>query len=402
MESSALRLRDRIDDLLRAAAFQEIIDLCKPILAQARKSSNAPIQALSLVGLSLGHLYLGKFEEARVLVDGALRFARQSHDPELEALALCANGTLHLHATYLYPDAESYYRDALRVAHQAGDGRGTAAALLGVAYSTRNQEMYGRSVGYAREAFELGREIGDLDVQIGALSLLAADLADQNQRERALKAYQDALGISEESGAKFYESDLLGGVGILFAESERYHAEGMEMLARSLELAQERNSAPQEYSALNQLGRAHERRGEYEAAQGYYETMLNRAQEWNNRAYESAAFYALGQVALAQNELDIAVDRFQEAGAIARETMNPFREAQVEYALGTVYSHKRDYKEAISHYMAARSIYDALDQTRRARNLLTTIVITYLNQLLDRLMRALGLRSDDDSQLPME
>jgi len=174
------------------------------------------------------------------------------------------------------------------------------------------------------------------------------------------------------------------------------------MLGRALEMAQEQRSAPQEFSALYQLGNVYAKLGDFDTTRDYYESMLNRAQEWRNRAYESAAFFALGQLGLTENELDDAIADFNEAGIIARETMNPFREAQVEYALGTVYSLKHEYKQAISHYMAARSIYDALDQTRKARNLLTTIVITYLNQLVDRLMRAIGLRSEDDPQPPLE
>jgi len=192
MESSALRLRDKISELLLAAAFDQIIELCKPILAQARKSQNAQIQAIALVGLSQAYMYLGQFKEARVLADGALDFAQQSQDIETQVLALCANGALHLRSTYLYPDAESYYRDALRLAHRSGDVRGTAAALLGIAASSQSQEQQGRAVGYAREAFEIAREHDFTDVQISALSLIAADFADRGERERALQAYQDA------------------------------------------------------------------------------------------------------------------------------------------------------------------------------------------------------------------
>jgi len=402
MESSALRLRERIDVLLRTAAFEEIIELCRPILAQARKSQNTEVQAISLLGLSLAHLYLGKFEEARVLVDGALNFAKQSRDAEIEVLALCANGALHLHATYLYPDAESYYRDALKIAHSMADEYGTAAALLGIGFSTRNQDMHERAVGYAREAFEIAREADNPDVQIGALSLLAADLADQGKREAALQAYQDALSISEETRAILYEGDLISGVGVLFADSDRYRTEGLEMLARALHMAREHKSAPQEFRTLHQLGLVHERLGEYDTAQEYYDAMLNRAWEWKNRAYESATFFAQGRLSMAQNEWDAAINRFEEARMIARETMNPFREAQVEYALGTTYALQHEYREAISHFMAARSIYDALDQTRQARNLIGKIVMTYLNQLVHRLLRALGLRDEDEPQSPVE
>ncbi|MCA9912727.1 MAG: hypothetical protein KC496_05245, partial [Anaerolineae bacterium] len=359
-------------------------------------------QAIALVGLSQAYLFLGQFKEARVLADGALDFAQQSQNAETEVLALCANGALHLRATYLYPDAESYYRDALRLAHRSGDVRGTAAALLGIGASNQRQEQQGRAVGYAREAFEIAREHDLVDVQISALSLIAADFVERGERERALQAYQDALVISESNNAFFYEGELIAGVGSLFAESERYRHEGLEMLNRALELAQEHHSAPQEFSALYQLGNAYAKLQEYDTTRAHYETMLNRAQEWRNRAYESAAFFALGQLGLTENRLDDAIADFNEAGLIARETMNPFREAQVEYALGSVYALKHEYKEAIQHYMAARSIYDALDQTRKARNLLTTIVMTYLSQLLDRFMRAIGLRSEDDSQPPLE
>lgn len=397
MNASTERLRETIDDMLRSASFERLMETCRTELAVARQRKDQDAEALSLIGFALAHLYLGKFKDARVLIDGAVQQARTSSSPELLVMALTVSGSIHLWGSYQDHDAQQDYREALALAHSWKDERGVAMALLGVAVSYRNMGDLRRAYNYAREAFERARDLDYGEVLVGALNVIGTVFQQNQQRERALQSYQDALEMIENYDLRLQEGLLLGSLGALYARSERNKQQGLEMMQQALEMARELPAAPHEFTALYQLGRTHEQDGQTEQAQDYYTTMLNRAQHWRNRAYEGAAFYSLGVLALSKAQFDNAIAHFEQALRLSRETMNPFREAQAEEALGTCYSLQHDYENALAHFMAARSLYDALDSEAEARQMMRRILMTYLNRLVYGLLRLLGLYREQDT-----
>ena len=148
------------------------------------------------------------------------------------------------------------------------------------------------------------------------------------------------------------------------------------------------------------------RLGQFDIAQDYFDTMLNRAQTWKNRAYEGMTFYELGRLHLASKRYSVAIANFDHAWLISRETMNPFYEAQTEAALGYAYSLIHEYKLALERYMAARMLYDALEDDARMSDMTRAIMMTYINRFIHGVLTFLGIRSkssdtaseNDDSQ----
>ena len=116
-----------------------------------------------------------------------------------------------------------------------------------------------------------------------------------------------------------------------------------------------------------------------------------------NRAYEGLAFYELGRLHIQGEHYEEAIASFEQALLISRETMNPFHEAQTEAALGISYSLKHEYNEALSHYMAARTLYDALDDDTRMSDMTRQIILTYINRIVHNILRFLGLRREPNA-----
>jgi len=396
MIEHAEKLLKTIDRLLYAAEFNQLIEACKVELLDARKRTDRESEAAALIGLAEAHRFIGKFRDARVYNDGAINYAQEVNARELLARALIVSGSLFMMERYHLDEAETDYRAALNLAHEIQASESVIAALAGIAAVLQEVGNQQRALNYAREVFELARETGAVFYMTIALGIMGSVFAHENQHEKALKTYQDALEICQQNNLKILEGGLIGSIGIIMIETKRYLEEGFLMMQRSIEMAQTIHCIPQEFIALYRMGNTHRLQANYPAAQEFFETMLQKAQIWKNRPYEAISFYELGRLHLYTAAYDEALVNLEQALLINRETMNPFSEAQAETVMGYVCSLQHDYDAALDHYMAARVLYDALDDPSHARAMMQAIVITYISRFFDRILRFFGLRKRDD------
>jgi tetratricopeptide (TPR) repeat protein len=397
MDDKMKQLRATIANLLESAQFELLMNSCKATLAEARKAGDKSAETLALIGLSQAQKFAGKFYEARILADGALELAKMLDDDELGVLALLTSASLHLAANFQSFEAERDYRLALNMAHELGDMVLVADGLAGLASVYMQLGDTQRAGRYAREAISAAQ---DANYRYGiAIGLsLAGSAAVTSQADKALQAFEDALAIAKEEGFVLVELALIGNIGQLIAEEGRYRDDGIKMLEKSMGMAKEVRSVPHEFTALYRLGRVYETKAELDEAARVYGDMLERAQSWGARSYEGVAFFNLGISAYGRQHHDDAVANFEQALGIARETKNPYQEAQIEQALGAAYSHSHDWDAALSHYMAARSLYDSLDNHAMANSLLQSILLIYVNRLWAKLLSILGFGSKEEQE----
>jgi tetratricopeptide (TPR) repeat protein len=185
-------------------------------------------------------------------------------------------------------------------------------------------------------------------------------------------------------------------IGQALVTQGRYADEGQQMLEKALRMAREIYSIPDQFMILFWMGRSAEIRGEAEQAGEHYNTMLIRAQEWQARPYEGIAFFNLGILAFNRHQFDDAIANLEQALMIARETKNPYQEAQIEQILGATYSRLHDWDSTLDHYMAARTLYDALDNHFMVNQMMQAILMTYLRRILAQILAWLGFGSDND------
>lgn len=396
MNPIAADLYEQIEALLQAAEFQQVIDLCRSALTDARRKSNTHAEVIALIGWAAAHKYIGAFGEARILIDGAVQKAEQADSPQLLALALNTSGSIHLICSLRPEDAEQDYRAALDVAHDADDNIGIATALAGVGAALLSVGDAERAKRFGLEAFDTARDIDHKYLMAGTLSLIGSAMLEGTDEEATLKAFQDALNIVREHGIRLLEGTIVGNIGLALLKSSRYYEDGISMLERSLNMAEKISCIPHEYTAVHRLGTAYQQLGRFKEAQDYYETVLTCTQTWGARAYEGAAFFTLGLLAYADKRIDAAITDLQQAAGISRETMNPYREAMTEMWLGMIFADKHDFSNAIKHYNNARTIYDSLDDDTRVRQMTQIVVWVHILKLWDGLLRFVGIRSKDD------
>lgn len=401
---AATNLAGTIDQLLYTAQFEKLIDACKPELFAARARDDRSTESLALYGMAAANLYLGNFQEARTLNDGALEYAQLGADKVAQARALMQSGDIHMIATYQSYEANDDYRDALRLVQEQENPALVVSILTGIANFLLSIGEHSRAQKYAREGFEIAREQDDWIGMVEALYIIGNILSAENKHEAALKALRDALAISGERGMSLYEGLLKGQIGMTYVNSYRHYSEGIDLLEEALALAQTIRCVPHEFTALYALGVARLNQGQVDVAHDYYETMLLRAQTWKSREYEGTAFFNLGTLYLVDERYEDARESYAHAASIARETKNPFYEARAEQAVALVHRLELDYDQALEHYQTARALYMSLDNELQANDMMRAIFITYIARVIDSMLRLVGLRKNaptsSDAELP--
>ncbi|MEM9952194.1 MAG: tetratricopeptide repeat protein [Chloroflexota bacterium] len=398
MNETSQNLRSTIETFTQQAQFDALIDTCKIALTDARTRDDIATEVMAIMGLALGHLYIGKFKDARILANGALTKAETLHDGQLIARANIVSGEIFLKGSYKPQDAEINYRQALRIAKEIDDTYTATEALCGLGATFLQMDDVQRAQRFGRQAFEEARE-HRIRYLMGTSLAVIGGAVTRSQPEKATQAFEDAMAIAQQDNFRLLELQLIGRIGHLLVRDERYADEGQLMLEKAYALAKDFRSVPDEFRAIYRLGHAYEERTLLEQATQYYGIMLERAQDWNARPYEGIAFFNLGILAYNRIHYDDAIANFEQALTIARETNNPFQEAQTEQVLGSCYLNMNDFEHALDHYMAARSIYDSLDNRYMMSIMLQRIVTTYFQRLLTQVMRWLGLTQADDSDV---
>lgn len=400
MNKTRKHLRETLENLLQTAQFDSLIETCKAALLDARNRKDKETEALALIGLAQGHKFSGKFKDALLLTDGAITIAQAIANQELLVQATLSRASVHLIGTYQTYEAEQDYRDALGRAYDQDDQAAVSEALAGIAAVLNHRGDVSHAEGFAVEAFRLAREIKQAYWMSNALSVLGSIFGSSRQAEKGLKAFQDAIDIAQRENYRILEVGLMANIGQLLIEQGRYAQEGQQMLEKALHMAQEISSVPDQFMILFRLGRAAEMQAIIEQAAEHYNVMLVRSQEWQTRAYEGLAFFNLGVLAYNRKHFDDALANLEQSLLIARETKNPYQEAQIEQVLAVTYSSLHHWEQALDHYMAARSLYDALDNRQMAGQMMQAILMTYLRRFFDTILKWLGLGQKDDTTPP--
>lgn len=394
MNETSQNLCQTIETFIQTAQFDALIDTSKLALSDARDRNDKSTEVICLLGLAEGHKFIGKFKEARLLVDGATTLATQLQDTKLIVLSLLASGRIYIATTFQADEAERDFRQALRLAHDINDQVSVADALNGISSALGQMDEVTRAQRFARKAFDVARD-GSYHHGMGVALSLIGSASMKAKPEKAMQAFEDAMAIAQQDNFRLLELRLMGYIGQLLCREERYADDGQMMLEKMLAMAKDFRSVPDEFTALYRLGRAFEQRKSLERSAQYYGMMLEQAQTWRARSYEGFAFFNLGLLAHHRKHYDDAISNLEQAIAIARETKNPYQEAQIEQVLGATCLESKDYNSALDHYMAARSLYDSLDNAYMANQLLQQMIIVYLQRLLNNVLQWIGLRNDD-------
>jgi tetratricopeptide (TPR) repeat protein len=137
----------------------------------------------------------GEFEQGAARVRAALE-ATSANQPSVERVRVLCGA--HLFAFRLGERSEGYAQEALDLARELGDVRGACDGLTGLARAALREGEYAKVARYAGEGVRMAREAHDRRAEGSPLHLHAAGVRLAGDYDGARELYLQSLALGEE------------------------------------------------------------------------------------------------------------------------------------------------------------------------------------------------------------
>ncbi len=211
----------------------------------------------------------------------------------------------------------------------SGDAHLIAEHLLAGARVRIDMGEYSRSLEEAGNAMEIALEAGSVDTAISASRAMGSAMASVGDSDGALKAYRRALGMLEDRRAPVERAELLGSMGNVHLERQRYDM-ARDLYARSLQLAEEAGHRQYISFATGNLGIVHQMQGRPDRAEELLRHQEMIGGELGDSYTMATAWMNLSLVEMARGRFDRALELSRSAGDAYRGLKD---RAGVSYAL---------------------------------------------------------------------
>jgi CHAT domain-containing protein/tetratricopeptide (TPR) repeat protein len=247
---------------------------------------------------------LGLFERA---ADGFFQAAglwgelgdRGMGDLRFRVEALNGAGDLLHEQLARWEEAQARYEEALKVAVEAEDLGQQAETLYNLGRLARNRGDARAGIEFLGKSILLAQEAGDSELKAKALNSLGAAYMDLSHRQEALRAYIEALEITQEPETK---SSVLSNLGDAYASlGEReialgYYNDSLKFYAELKELTKD------QAITLNNLGVLYQRMGDTEKALEHFVKALDLVRKLGDKNLEASFLTNQGFLYLRRGE----------------------------------------------------------------------------------------------------
>jgi class 3 adenylate cyclase/tetratricopeptide (TPR) repeat protein len=267
---------------------EEALDLYGRYLQMAGDRGKGRVEALSAMARICG--IMGSWNRAEELFGSAIEAAGPDSERGLGATVDLAG---FLRSVGRLEEATGLLEGCGAAVTASGDCRLRADHLLAGARIRMDMGEYAPGMERARRALEIALEAGSTDIAVSACRAIGSAMAATGDSDGALRAYRRALEMLEGRRAPLERAELLGSMGNVHLERQRYDR-ARDLYAESLELAERAGHRQYTAFATGNLGIVHRLQGRLDRA----EEMLGRqevigrelgdlytmATSWMNRA----------------------------------------------------------------------------------------------------------------------
>jgi predicted ATPase len=265
--------------------------------------------------------------------------------------------------------------------------------LLEAAKKAKKNYSNSEAIRFYREALELEEsELNRRDI----LDSMGQIYDLMGEYDQALETYSSALGLISEPEKL---AEVKAKLGIIYLKKGDYD-NSLSYSTEALDLVKGANSS-EEALALETIGQAYQRKGEYETAIKHHEKVMEIYQKVGNQKGIASSFQNLGMVFLDRGEHDKALKNFNN-GLKIYEQLNDTQGIQNCYNnIGALHFQKGEYKKAFEYYEKGYAIIEKTsDQSNQAFLLLnighSLLLIGETKKALDNLERSLAISKNND------
>ncbi len=239
---------------------------------------------------------------SRALAEESLAIYRELGDVRGEARSLDTLGSL-ICLMDDYETGRPLVLDSLRLYRSLGDTRGIAQALLDLGTTADSRDKV-RTAAYLQECLTIFRERGDM-IGVGyALSELGRAAIWQGDFEQAEHWLADSQRVQESIGG--YDPMILQYLGVLALRRGDYAA-AQAYFEQGLAVCQETGSTVLSFWSMVHLGYVYLSEGEEDCAQETFAEVQQRFREMGSKIGVVYALEGLASLAVRQNEMERAV-----------------------------------------------------------------------------------------------
>jgi len=285
-------LLNRYANILKINSPQSAVELYKLAATIAEKNNDFSEYSKAMKNGGAICAYTGSFNQARELLQKALKVAQQNKFEIVEAESHYYLGTISF-ATGNLSGAVQSFLDALRLF----EGQKNIDGLLGVYGSLADvylrQNNFSKAIEYNQKALRIYEKSNNRFRQLSGYETLGSIYLKQNNFVKSEEYFRKAFNIYKEIGNKTGMGFTIQQIGKIKLETKSY-TEAINHFKSSLKIANELNVKPLITANYNGIANSYFALKEYEKASSYYNLAIDKAKETGltielEEAYEGLA-----------------------------------------------------------------------------------------------------------------
>lgn len=333
--------------------IDEALKYFEPALEISRSEKLILKEVITLQHLSGYNNTLQNYQEAKRLREDALKIAEDSKNNRLISLVLGSLGSVHFNLSE-YTEAQTYYERALKIARESNDKRSESSILqsLGLLFEKLGQSD--KAITYLEDSLNT-EDDQSICNRLYILSSIGSFKSNQNQLEEAIKYYEQALKLAEETNDIYWKSSIFLSMGSLYSKLSQYE-KAQKYYEDSLKIAQKANIVPNIGIALLNLGGLYYTLNEYDKSRDYYLQVVKLAKETKNRWLLGFATNGTGSIYTDLSNSQIAKTNIEQSLTLFREVLDRSGEGGILNSLGRIYLLQKDFVNAQKYFEESLAI----------------------------------------------
>ncbi|MEG5174013.1 CHAT domain-containing tetratricopeptide repeat protein [Microcoleus sp. B3-D7] len=241
------------------------------------------------------------------------------------------------------------WEEALKLYRQAGDNRGQAVSLLGLAKIYDDLGEKQKALEYWSQSLPLSRTLGDRRWEATTLTSIGRVYSELGEKQKALEYYNQSLSLSRTLGDRSGEATTLTSIGSVYSElGEKQKA--LEYYSQSLPLTRAVGDRALEAATLTNIGSVYSQLGEKQKALEYYSQSLPLTRATGHRRGEATTLNNIGGVYSELGEKQKALEYYTQSLPLTRAVGDRAGEATTLNNIGLVYSQLGEKQKALEYY----------------------------------------------------
>jgi CHAT domain-containing protein/Tfp pilus assembly protein PilF len=272
---------------------------------------------------------------------------------EMLALVTSLVGAYQLSMTFQEPkQSAGHYVVRVRESRPAKDGdelRVKAVSALTESQRLRSRKEWDRASAKAQEALTLWGKVADGTGETEALNELGQIATDQEEHQKALTWYDQALRRAQESGYLEGEAWSRSNAGFSYQKLREYD-KAIEAYQLAGDLWKRAGRLSEQAFVLRGLGTVRYAKGEYEEALRVFDLALpftEAAKDFNEQA---SIQNSIGAAHSRQGKLSDALKAFEKALDLSRQVEGTSDQTIIENNLAALYIYRGQFQKAVEMY----------------------------------------------------